>query len=282
MCLETKYSNAEKFLNTYEYGNNGVKKHAEEKTAEEKTKEQLVKSKQRVKDAGEVFTPRWVVREMLDLDEIKERSFELDTTFLEPACGNGNFIIQILVRKLMSVSKEAFDIDVARSIASIYGVDIAEDNVKETRERMMNAVKHFYSDNGMELHREVEASLWYILYRNIILGNTLKSEKYAENYSPDELVEAKAYTNTRVAQRDKNSYKASIVDLRANQNADTFNDLLISEWKFTADGVHRAEFKIADMANGNEAHAINEYAATDFTELYKMKDITVSEASEVI
>lgn len=241
---------------------------------EGKDDEQLVKSKQRVKDAGEVFTPRWVVRDMLDLDEIKDMSFELDTTFLEPACGNGNFIIQILLRKMTSVSKEAFDIDVARSVASIYGVDIAEDNVKETRARMMNAIKYFYADNGMELRREIECSLWYILYRNIILGNTLDGQKYAENYSPDELVESKAYSNARMAQRDKNSTRGiSIVDMRANGIDCGTPDLMVSEWKFLEDGVHRSEFRLKDMAHGQDADAVNKYDVVSFEELHNVHDI---------
>ena len=276
MYTEAKYAAAEKFLNTYEYGNDGAKKRDEEKPVEEKAKEQLVKSKQRVKDAGEVFTPRWVVRDMLDLDEIKDMSFELDTTFLEPACGNGNFIIQILVRKLMSVSTEAFDIDVARSIASIYGVDIAEDNVKETRARMMNAIKYFYADNGMELSREIECSLWYILYRNIILGDTLKYKKYAEHYSDAELVESKAYTNERIAKRERNSERGiAIVDTRANDATLGADNLMVSEWKFLEDGVHRSEFSIADMAHGQDADAVSEYAVVDFEELHNVKDITL-------
>lgn len=275
MYTEAKYAAAEKFLNTYEYGNDGIGEHAKEKPVEEKTKEQLVKSKQRVKDAGEVFTPRWVVRDMLDLDEIKDMSFELDTTFLEPACGNGNFIIQILVRKLMSVSAEAFDIDVARSVASIYGVDIAEDNVKETRARMMHAIKYFYADNGMELRREIECSLWYILYRNIILGNTLEYKKHAENYSDDELVESKVYTNERLARRARDNGSISIVDIRANDIEHGTDDLMVSEWKFLEDGVHRSEFRIADMAHGQDADAVSEYAVVDFEELHNVKDITL-------
>lgn len=261
MYTEAKYADAEKFL---------------DKIAED-GEEKLVKSKQRVKDAGEVFTPRWVVRDMLDLDEIKVMSFELDTTFLEPACGNGNFIIQILVRKLMSVSAEAFDIDVARSVASIYGVDIAEDNVKETRARMMNAIKHFYADNGMELRREIECSLWYILYRNIILGNTLEYKKYAENYSTSELVESKAYTNERIAKRERNSERGiAIVDTRANDAALGADDLMVSEWKFLEDGVHRSEFRVVDMAHGQDAKAVTEYAVVNFEELHNVKDILLS------
>ena len=258
MYTEAKYNKAYKYL----------------EELEGKDDEQLVKSKQRVKDAGEVFTPRWVVRDMLDLDEIKDMSFELDTTFLEPACGNGNFIIQILLRKLTSVSKEAFDIDVARSVASIYGVDIAEDNVKETRARMMNAIKYFYADNGMELHREIECSLWYILYRNIILGNTLENKKYAENYSPDELVESKAYSNARMAQRDKNStHGTSIVDMRANGIDGGTSDLMVSEWKFMEDGVHRSEYTLKGMSHGQEADAVNEYAVVSFEELHNVHDV---------
>lgn len=257
MYTEAKYAKAYKYL----------------EELEGKDDEQLVKSKQRVKDAGEVFTPRWVVRDMLDLDEIKDMSFELDTTFLEPACGNGNFIIQILLRKLTSVSAEAFDIDVARSVASIYGVDIAEDNVKETRARMMNAIKHFYADNKMELRREIECSLWYILYRNIILGNTLEYKKYAENYSFDELVESKAYSNARMAQRARNSGNIDIVDVRANDAGLCADDLLVSEWKFLEDGVHRSEFRIADMAHGQDANAVTEYSVVSFEELHNVNDI---------
>ena len=278
MYTEAKYNKAEEFLDKYGYDTakvaDGIKESVKKETAKEEPKEQLVKSKQRVKDAGEVFTPRWVVRDMLDLDEIKDMSFELDTTFLEPACGNGNFIIQILVRKLMSVSAEAFDIDVARSVASIYGVDIAEDNVKETRARMMNAIKHFYADNGMELRREIECSLWYILYRNIILGNTLEYKKYAENYSDAELVESKSYTNERIARRERNSERGiAIVDTRANDAAFGADDLTVSEWKFMEDGVHRSEFRVADMAHGQDAEAVTEYAVVCFEELHNVKDI---------
>lgn len=259
MYTEAKYAEAEKFL---------------DKIAED-GEEKLVKSKQRVKDAGEVFTPRWVVRDMLDLDEIKDMSFELDTTFLEPACGNGNFIIQILVRKLMSVSAEAFDIDVARSVASIYGVDIAEDNVKETRARMMNAIKHFYADNGMELRREIECSLWYIMYRNIILGNTLDFKKKIEHYSQDELIESMAYSDLNALSRAKRSASGIyIVDTRTKiiDNGIVEDDLLVSEWKFMADGVHRSESMLKGMVDANSDLVHREYEAVSLDRLYTVPD----------
>lgn len=242
---------------------------------EGKDDEQLVKSKQRVKDAGEVFTPRWVVRDMLDLDEIKDMSFELDTTFLEPACGNGNFIIQILLRKLTSVSKEAFDIDVARSVASIYGVDIAEDNVKETRARMMRAIKYFYNEKGVELRREIECSLWYILYRNIILGNTLDFKKHIEHYSPEELIESGAYSDSVALSRAKRSAAGiSIVDTRTKviDNGVVEDDLLVSEWKFMADGVHRSESMLKGMVDANSDLVHREYEAVSLDRLYTVPD----------
>lgn len=63
----------------------------------------LVKSKQRVADHGEVFTPPWLVEAMLEL--VKEETERIDSKFLEPACGDGNFLVQILKRKLASVEK---------------------------------------------------------------------------------------------------------------------------------------------------------------------------------
>ena len=114
--------------------------------------ETLVKSKERVKGFGEVYTPAKIVSEMLDcVDEAYEKSdkekMTISTTFLEPACGDGNFIVQILARKLEMARKESagdadkYDELIAESVMSIYGVDIQRDNVTETRERMMKLIE---------------------------------------------------------------------------------------------------------------------------------------------
>ncbi len=63
--------------------------------------ENLVKSRQRVADHGEVFTPSWMVEDMLDL--VKAESERIDSRFLEPACGSGNFLKSVLKRKLTTV-----------------------------------------------------------------------------------------------------------------------------------------------------------------------------------
>jgi hypothetical protein len=61
----------------------------------------LIKSKRRVADHGEVFTPRWLVEKMLDL--VKGETERIDSRFLEPACGSGNFLVPVLQRKLAAV-----------------------------------------------------------------------------------------------------------------------------------------------------------------------------------
>lgn len=101
----------------------------------------IIKSKERVRDLAEVFTSEREVKSMLDL--VCYLSENTENTFLEPACGNGNFLIEILRRRLNTVyiknkNKQNNQVDIEfsiiRSIASIYGIDISEENVIEARE----------------------------------------------------------------------------------------------------------------------------------------------------
>lgn len=101
-----------------------------------------VKSKQRVADHGEVFTSEREVNAMLDL--VKHETERIDSRFLEPACGNGNFLAEILRRKLAVVrqrySKNAPDYEkfAVVAITSLYGIDILQDNINECRERLFH------------------------------------------------------------------------------------------------------------------------------------------------
>ena len=103
--------------------------------------EQQVKSRQRVSDHGEVFTSEREVKAMCDL--VKNETERIDSTFLEPACGDGNFLVEILRRKLNTVrksySKSANDFAFysIRALMSLYGVDIMADNVEACRERLL-------------------------------------------------------------------------------------------------------------------------------------------------
>ena len=96
--------------------------------------EQLIKSKQRVKDFAEVFTPAHIVKDMCDLVP-EEMWVNIDTTFLEPACGTGNFLVEILERKFKLCQSWE---DGLRALKSIYGMDIQADNVEEAKGRLFD------------------------------------------------------------------------------------------------------------------------------------------------
>lgn len=138
----------------------------------------IIKSRERVRDLAEVFTGEREVRSMLSL--VGYASENIGSTLLEPSCGNGNFLTEILKRKLETVNnkykKQAeieFYIEVA--VSSIYGIDISEENVLEARERMFNEVKNFYSYklNTKKPSEGFWDSIKWILEKNIILGDML-------------------------------------------------------------------------------------------------------------
>ena len=225
----------------------------------------LIKSKQRVAENGEVFTPRNIVKDMLDLEGVNEESYKLDSNFLEPACGNGNFIIQILARKLMVVDVSNIDVDVARAIMSIYGVDIDFENITETRDRMMKEIELFYEDSQVELFDSMKKSFRYILNRNIILGNTLESshDKEEVHFSPQEKRKKRALIN--------------LLDHRDD------TDMIISDWSITPDGmVSRKEIYMKSMVDGHNEEYINQYNDIRLSELYTVEDLSINLAASVI
>ena len=101
----------------------------------------LTKSKQRVADHGEVFTPAWMVEAMLDL--VKGETERIDSRFLEPACGDGNFLVQVLRRKLASVEMKYGKSDFERQhyallgVMCIYGIELLTDNIAECRKNLL-------------------------------------------------------------------------------------------------------------------------------------------------
>ena len=153
---------------------------------------QQTKSKQRVADHGEVFTAEREVNAMLDL--VKQETERIESRFLEPACGDGNFLVEILRRKLAVVKskygKKADDYEryAVIAITSIYGIDILPDNVKECHKRMYKIFNSEYTANCKEkANDETRKAVRYILRHNIICGNTLKMKK--RNRTPIEFIE---------------------------------------------------------------------------------------------
>lgn len=150
-----------------------------------KRNEISIKQKERVQKYGEVFTPSNIVNDMLDLLPVEDGNLILDSkdgtkksfltsTFFEPSCGDGNFLVEILNRKLNLVSRSSLDRDVLLAISSCYGVDIQADNVLECRRRLLGVIEDFYED--IKISDEQYEKLNEILYRNIVLGNTLTSK----------------------------------------------------------------------------------------------------------
>ena len=137
-----------------------------------------VKTKKRVADHGEVFTSDREVNAMLDL--VKQETERIDSRFLEPACGNGNFLAEVLKRKLAVVEKRyrtsqlEWERNSLIAISSIYGVDILEDNTLECQERLFAIFSKIYVDSfGINAKIELLKSIKFILKRNILWGDAL-------------------------------------------------------------------------------------------------------------
>ena len=132
-------------------------------------KEKIIKSKQRVKDFAEVFTPSHIVKDMCDL--IPDSVWgNIESTFLEPACGNGNFLVEIYERKLKLCKDER---DGLKALASIVGIDIQADNCEESRKRLMHQFCEAFP-NANEVIILLAAG---ILQNNIICGDSLQIQK---------------------------------------------------------------------------------------------------------
>ena len=141
-------------------------------------KEIQVKSDERVKAHGEVLTARREVEAMLDL--VKNESERIDSRFLEPACGDGNFLIAILERKLKTVvtryksKKVDFEVNLLSALASIYGIDLLEDNIELAINRMFEIACQCYKDSlKTQPDEEFKDIIRFILRKNILQGDSL-------------------------------------------------------------------------------------------------------------
>lgn len=137
-----------------------------------------VKSRKRVADHGEVFTSEREVNAMLDL--VKDETERIESRFLEPACGNGNFLAEILNRKLKIVEKRYASVQLQYeryaiiALSSIYGVEIQEDNAIECRERLFNIFNNKYILlYKAKCKEECRRSARFLLNRNILWGDAL-------------------------------------------------------------------------------------------------------------
>jgi len=142
----------------------------------------LVKSKQRVADHGEVFTPPWLVEAMLDL--VKSETERIDSRFLEPACGSGNFLVRILQRKLAAVEHKYGNSDFEKrhyallALMCLYGIELLPDNIAECR---ANLLEIFADYLNLAEDDDFYRAAAHVLTLNLVHGDALTMRDAAGN-----------------------------------------------------------------------------------------------------
>lgn len=141
----------------------------------------LVKSKQRVTDHGEVFTPAWMVEAMLNL--VKDETERIDSRFLEPACGSGNFLVQILQRKLAAVELKYGKSDFERryhallALMCIYGIELLPDNIVECRANLLEIFAEYLA---LAPSGDLYRAAFYVLSQNLVHGDARTMRTHAD------------------------------------------------------------------------------------------------------
>ena len=134
----------------------------------------LIRSKKRVADHGEVFTPPWLVEKMLNL--VKGETERIDARFLEPACGSGNFLVPVLQRKLAAVEAKFGKSEFERrhyallALMCCYGIELLADNIAECRANMLEVFAEYLNlDQADELYRAAA----FVLSLNLVHGDAM-------------------------------------------------------------------------------------------------------------
>ena len=136
-----------------------------------------MENKKRIKDYGEVFTQKREVDSILNL--VKNETLNLESRFLEPACGDGNFLVEILSRKISILNsrfkkdKIDFERNSIIALSSLYGIDILSDNIDKLNVRLLNIFVKNYQDHFGEINPDFLKSIKYILKKNLKFGDAL-------------------------------------------------------------------------------------------------------------
>ena len=193
-------------------------------------KEKQIKSRERVADHGEVFTNEREVNAMLDL--VKDETERIESRFLEPACGDGNFLIEILRRKLAVVkrqysrSRSDYEKYSILALSSIYGVDIMEDNTAECRKRLFNEWNQAYSKQcGSEANDECREAARYILEHNILCGDALTMLR--NDGKPIIFAQWDLVSGNKMKRRD---YRLD--QMMRGTEEQTFMEMFLDDWEF--------------------------------------------------
>ncbi len=166
-----------------------------------------VVSKKRVADHGEVYTREREVNAMLDL--VKTEIQRIDSRFLEPACGTGNFLIEILRRKLAEVerrykrSQSEFEHYAFLAVSSLYGIDILADNIETCRNRLSYLLNEHYSSLYQKKTKEsFRQAIRFVLGKNIVHGDALSLRTVGEVSQPIVFSEWSFVRGNQIKRRD--------------------------------------------------------------------------------
>ncbi len=187
-----------------------------------------VVSKQRVADHGEVFTHPREVNAMLDL--VKTETQRIDSRFLEPACGTGNFLVEILHRKLNVVTEgyKKSQIEWERyaviAVSSIYGIDILADNVEACRSRLYALFdENYFEQFKNRTKAECRETVRFLLSKNILHGDALTLKTVTEPVQPIVFAEWSAVNGSLIKRRD--FVFEHLVDQASYRDMPLFSDL---------------------------------------------------------
>ncbi len=142
----------------------------------------LIKSKKRVADHGEVFTPPWLIEDMLDL--VKDETERIDSRFLEPACGSGNFLVRVLQRKLAAVELKFGKSEFEKrhyallSLMCIYGIELLADNIAECR---ANLIEIFSEYLNLDRSDDIYQAASFVLSCNLVHGDAMKMQMHDDH-----------------------------------------------------------------------------------------------------
>ena len=224
--------------------------------------ERQLKSRERVADHGEVFTAEREVNAMLDL--VKQETERIDSRFLEPACGNGNFLAEILRRKLIAVEarykKSAADYEkyAVMAATSIYGVDILQDNVEECRKRLFAIWDEAYTSHCRnECREECREAVRYILGRNILCGNALTLKKVSVSVEDtDDPIIFSEWVFTGESSLRRSDYRLDVL-MRENPDKDQYGHQMNL---FSGDVSNTANWMIDPETGKSIPKPVREYA----------------------
>lgn len=222
--------------------------------------EQQVKSRQRVVDHGEVFTAEREVKAMCDL--VKQETERIESRFLEPACGNGNFLAEVLNRKLAVVksrySKSPFDYErySVLAVTSLYGVDIMPDNAAECRQRLFDIWNKEYSTNVKnQASEQCREAVRFIFRKNILCGDALTMLQ--ADGSPIVFAEWSLVSGNQMKRRDFR------LDVLLNENPD--DQLYEAQMSLFGDSANSESNWMIDPETHNPVpKPIREYPLTDY------------------